>query len=260
MNQPAGNQPPGGLRIGLIGGTGMRLPGELRQRLSTATPYGEASAAPVVAGVGEHELVYLPRHGDPHRLPPHCINYRANLWALQQAGVSAVLAINAVGAMGDGMGAGSLVVPDQLVDYTWGREHSYSDGGDTGLLHIEFGQPFHPLVRKAILAAAQKSGLALIDGGNYAATQGPRLETAAEIRRLMRDGCDLVGMTGMPEAGLAAELGLPYASLCMVSNRAAGLEDEAISLEAIHAILDQTRAMVEALLPGILSELARRLA
>ena len=210
--------------IAIIGGSGLdRWPqlGALTPKTVT-TPYGEP-AAPLLCGqIDGVAVCFLPRHGAGHSLPPHHINYRANLWALKRAGARAVIAVATVGSIPAHMPPGVLVLPDQIVDYTHGRQASYFDGADGRVEHIEFTEPYDPDLRTALLAAASDAGIALIDGATYAATQGPRLETRAEIDRLERDGCHIVGMTGMPEAALARELALPYACLAVVANRAAG--------------------------------------
>ncbi|MDH3337786.1 MAG: S-methyl-5'-thioinosine phosphorylase [Gammaproteobacteria bacterium] len=187
-----------------------------------ATRFGQPSA-PIQRVTFDEQLVYvLPRHGDKHTLPPHVINYRANLLALKELGVEAVIALNTVGVVSDKRLSGELAVPDQIIDYTWGRAHSIYDGEQAEFAHIEFTLPFSASVREALLAAARAAGVDCYDGGVYAATQGPRLETAAEVDRLERDGADYVGMTGMPEASLARELGIDYACLSLIVNRAAG--------------------------------------
>jgi 5'-deoxy-5'-methylthioadenosine phosphorylase len=215
--------------IAILGGSGLdRWPqlGPLTPQ-SVSTPYGEP-AAPLLCGqVGGIAVCFLPRHGAAHSLPPHRINYRANLWALKQAGARAVLAVATVGSIPAHIPPGALVLPDQIVDYTHGREATFFDGdpvdGAGGRVeHIEFTEPYDAGLRAALRTAAADTGIALIDGATYAATQGPRLETRAEIDRLERDGCHIVGMTGMPEAALARELALPYACLAVVANRAAG--------------------------------------
>ncbi len=188
------------------------------------TEYG-APSAPVGARTIAGERVYtLARHGRGHSLPPHAINYRANVAVLKSLDVTAIIALNTVGGIGDA-GDVRLAVPDQLLDYTWGRAHTFFDGGDGIVEHIDFTSPFSSGLRRRLLDAAEAAGVPCRDGGTYAATQGPRLETAAEIDRYERDGADFVGMTGMPEAALAAEAGIDYACLALVVNRAAGRGD-----------------------------------
>lgn len=207
--------------VGVIGGTGLNeIEGVEPHDGKRDTPYGEASHSLVARTWHGHEALFLARHGQPHGIAPHAINYRANLWLLKEAGVDCVIATNAVGGIGTAFTPGVIALPDQLVDYTWGREHTYADHGS--LRHVEFGVPYDVGLRQRLSAAASNRNLDVVTPATYGATQGPRLETAAEIDRMERDGCDLVGMTGMPEAGLARELDLPYAALCLVVNAAAG--------------------------------------
>lgn len=234
--------------IGLIGGSGLsRLPGlNVTGSLHLETRWGHPSG-PLVEGEWQGvPLVFLPRHGAAHSIPPHRINYRANLWALREAGVKAVIAVAATGGLGPDCTPGALVVPDQLIDYTWGRASSFFDGEGAEVVHVDFTEPYDRDLRDDLIAAADAKRLPVVRGGVYGCTQGPRLETTAEINRLARDGCTLVGMTGMPEAVLARELGLPYACLAVVANFAAGRDPgrTIISIEDIHRTLE--RAMVEA--------------
>lgn len=252
--------------LAVIGGTGLnRMNGvtTLGEEV-VETPYGPASAplarlAMQTGQAGAGEFHFLPRHGRPHRIPPHRINYRANLWALKCAGVTQVVAVNAVGGIGARMAAGVIAIPDQIIDYTWGREHSFYDGTDrvagmgSALEHVDFTHPYTPQLRRRLLDAAQRAAVAAVDGGVYAATQGPRLESSAEIRRLANDGCDLVGMTGMPEAALARELGLDYACLCLVVNPAAGEADGEITMEDINRVLAHGMHDVHAILAAMIA-------
>ncbi len=206
--------------IGVISGSmGLALD-EAQEIRSAKTPFGEASAPPRVHVVSGRPLVVLPRHGDDHQFAPHEINYQANVKALHDAGVDEIVALFTVGGIDPVLEPGNLVVPDQLIDYTWGRAHTFS-GSSNGeaVNHVLFDEPYDAALRRRLLAADKEA----IDGGVYACTQGPRLETEAEIRRLSRDGCTIVGMTGMPEASLARELGIPYAAVCLVVNPAAGV-------------------------------------
>lgn len=226
--------------LAIIGGSGLsQLDGlaiDSAQRVTT--PFGDPSAALRVGSFAGQEVVFLPRHGDPHSVPPHRINYRANLRALKDIGVDRILAVNTVGGIAAAIGTGHFVVPHDLVDYTWGREHTFSDGSPgSELMHVDFTCPFDAKMREALLACLRELGCAHSGRGVYAAVQGPRLETAAEILRLERDGCDVVGMTGMPEAALARELGLRYAMLCLVVNPAAGKAAAAISVDDINRVL-----------------------
>lgn len=243
--------------LAVIGGSGLySFPGlEDVERVAVETPFGQASGEVVVGAFNGARLAFLARHGETHTLPPHRINYRANVWALHHLGARRMIGVNAVGGIRSDMGPRTMVLPDQLIDYTHGRDTSFCDVPDAEVRHIDFSAPYTQALRQRLLDAAHSAGIAVIDGGCYGATQGPRLETRAEIARLKRDGCDLVGMTGMPEAALARELGLEYACLALVANFAAGCGDEdEISVEEIFAHLAAATALVPRLLaamPGI---------
>lgn len=213
--------------IGLIGGTGLlNIPDvEVLKKLKIKTPYGSASDEFLLAQIEKKEFIFIPRHGASHTIPPHLINYRANLWGLKKLGVTNVLAIATVGGINDATKPGSVVIPDQILDYTYGREHTIFDGVSHPVEHIDFTQPYNKTFRDSLITFARSSGFQCHVHGTYAAVQGPRLETAAEINRYETDGATVVGMTGMPEASLAKELGLAYASLCPVVNYAAGRGD-----------------------------------
>ncbi len=237
--------------LAIIGGSGLTRLSTLAvtRREVVRTPYGEPSSVLVFGQIAGHDAVFLARHGHGHTIPPHRVNYRANLWALKESRASAVVAVASVGGI-RGHQPGDLVLPHQLIDYTWDREHTYFDGGDRQVVHVDFTHPYSPPLRAKCLAAAQVAAIAVSDGGVYAAVQGPRLESAAEIDRMDRDGATLVGMTGMPEAALARELALPYVSICVVVNHAAGRGDstEAISMECLVQTLDAGMAKVRVLL------------
>jgi len=225
--------------LAVIGGTSVYALAALEavQTHAINTPYGAPSGPVRVGTLAGRQVAFLARHGEGHSLPPHRVNYRANLWALHALGARRVLAINTVGGITERAPPRALLVPDQIIDYTHGREASYWDGpGD--MLHAEFAAPYGKALRDALLVAGVRAGIPLVDGGCYGATQGPRFETAAEIARMRRDGCDVVGMTGMPEAGLARELALDYACVAPVANWAAGCGDGAeISLDEVFANL-----------------------
>lgn len=241
--------------LGVIGGTGVdQLEGlQLVACHQPETPYGAPSRGIQEGSLAGGKVFFLQRHGSPLAIPPHRINYRANLWALKSLGVEDVIAINAVGGISPAMAPGRLVIPDQLIDYTWGREHTVDGGTDGKLMHIDFTEPYDRRLRLSLIAEAEAAGIPHEANAVYGATQGPRLETAAEIRRMARDGCDVVGMTGMPEASLARELGLAYASVCMVVNPAAGLGDQPISLEMMREILEREAGVVRQLLRLVLA-------
>ncbi len=241
--------------LAVIGGSGLaRLAGLTNsQRRVIRTPWGDPSCALTIGELDGLPLVFLARHGYGHTLVPHTINYRANIWALKEAGASEIVAVATVGGIRNDCGPGVIAVPDQIIDYTHGRTNTYFDGPDQPVTHIDFTQPYDEGVRQRLLAAAGAAKEQVIDGGTYGCTQGPRLETAAEIGRLARDGCDLVGMTAMPEAALAREQDMPYASLAVVANHAAGRGDSKhrIELDAIGPILDQSMARVRKILAAL---------
>jgi 5'-methylthioinosine phosphorylase len=240
------------VRLGIIGGTGALELFDVERSTAITTPFGAPSERPRQLRVDGGAVWFLGRHGNPHRIPPHKVNYRANIHALKALGANTVLAINAVGGVSPSLSAGDLVVPDQLVDYTWGRAHTFSDGGSAPLQHIDFTRPFDGPLRALVLRVAGRAGIDVADGGCIAVTQGPRLETAAEVRLLDAAGCDLVGMTTMPEAALAREAGLDYASLCVVANPAAGLDDAPITEADIAAVLERAMERVRAFLEHLL--------
>lgn len=240
--------------LGVIGGSGLYALAGLKdvQRHRLETPFGTPSGEVVTGVLGAQRVAFLARHGEDHRLAPHRVNYRANVWALHQLGVRHLVAVNAVGGIRADLGPRSIVVPDQLIDYTSGRAGSFHDVEGAKVEHVDFSEPYAAPLRRQLLAAAAAAGVAAVDGGCYGVTQGPRLETRAEIARMRRDGCDLVGMTGMPEAVLARELGVDYACLALVANYAAGCGDEAeISIAEIFAHLESATARVPAILAAL---------
>ena len=244
------------LSLAVIGGTGVYRIAELEHVEShlPETRYGFPSGPVRVGMLGGKRVAFLARHGEEHGVPPHKINYRANLVALQMVGATRVLALNTVGGITERMGPTVLALPDQIIDYTWGRISTLGEEPGSEVLHVDFGDPYTPALRAQVLAAAQKANVALVDGGCYGATQGPRLETKAEIARMRRDGCDLVGMTGMPEAGLARELGLQYACLSIVANWAAGCGDAAeITMAEVLANVETASIGIPSVLRALLA-------
>jgi 5'-deoxy-5'-methylthioadenosine phosphorylase len=241
--------------LGVIGGTGLEQLSELHERReeSVVTPYGPPSAPLIHGRLGHRPIVFLARHGQGHVAAPHDINYRANLWALREAGVDAIVAVAAVGTIVEPPGPGGLCIPDQLIDYTHGRAATFFEGPDAPVEHVDFSEPYTPALRHRLIEAASAAGIEVVDGGCYGATQGPRLETSAEIRRLARDGCTLVGMTGMPEAALARELNVDYACCAVVANRAAGLDREPLSLERMRNDLRSGMERIPRLLAQLVS-------
>jgi 5'-methylthioadenosine phosphorylase len=238
--------------LAILGGSGLTEFANLRidRKQIVRTPFGEPSGPLTYGHVGETEVVFLARHGYGHTLAPHEINYRANLWALHSRGVTRVLSVCTVGGITAEFTAGVLAVPDQIIDYTWGRKSTFFEGAEQPVVHVDFTHPYDEPTRELLLAAAADAGEAVVPRGTYAAVQGPRLETAAEVNRLDRDGAHLVGMTGMPEAALARELGLAYAAVAVVANPAAGRSGsrESISLEGIAQVLDTAMGRVRAII------------
>ena len=241
--------------LGLIGGTGLTRLDESLETLHVTTPYGEPSAPLSVVETEPVRLLFLPRHGNPHRFPPHCVNYRANMWALKEAGATQVLAVSAVGGIGEAYAPGTLAVSDQLVDFTSGREHTYHDSPDVPLVHVDFTHPYEGPLRNNLLAAADAASIDVVNGGCIGVFQGPRLESAGEIRMARNAGCDMAGMTSMPEAGLARELGIDYAGLAVVSNWGAGVHDELICEDNIAETLKEPMARVRTLLAALIARL-----
>lgn len=236
--------------IAIIGGSGLTDLKNLHitRREVMRTPYGEPSAPMTFGELGGQEVVFLPRHGASHTIPPHAINYRANIWALKETGVRFVIAVAAVGGIAASLNDSDLVFPDQILDYTYGRSHTFFGGEHKRVTHVDFTYPYCEQLRAVLLAAAREASIDAQPSATYAATQGPRFESAAEIRRLERDGADIVGMTGMPEAALARELELCYATVAVVANRAAGKTEGVISLRQIEQNLATGMSKVRALL------------
>jgi 5'-deoxy-5'-methylthioadenosine phosphorylase len=244
--------------FGILGGSGLTSFAELEidRREVVRTPWGEPSGPVTIGRIGDAQVAFLPRHGHGHTIPPHAINYRANLHALKTIGVEGVIAVASVGGIRDDMHPGAIALLDQMLDYTWGRESTYFDGPEYPVTHIDFTLPYDPALRARMLEVAAAVGHPLIDGGCYACMQGPRLETAAEIDRVESDGADVVGMTLMPEAALARELDMPYAALAVVVNHAAGRGDSklAISTADITRTLELAMKNVRALIVSFVRE------
>ena len=241
--------------LGIIGGSGLTQLAnmDVSHREIVRTPYGEPSGPLTFGRIGCQEVAFIARHGYGHTIPPHLVNYRANMHALKASGVTQAVSVASVGGIRSDLGPGELVVPHQIIDYTWGREMTFQSGGDGPVVHVDFTDPYDPAVRALLLDVARRVGEKVGDGAVYATTQGPRLETAAEINRLQGDGADVVGMTGMPEAGLARELGLPYAALCVVANWASGRADSlhGIRFESLEAVLQEAMARVRRIIEGL---------
>jgi 5'-deoxy-5'-methylthioadenosine phosphorylase len=243
--------------LGIIGGTGLTQLAnlEITHRKVARTPYGEPSGALTFGRLCDQEVIFLARHGYGHTIPPHEVNYRANLWALKNHGVNRVVSVATVGGIHPELIPGILVIPDQIIDYTHGRAATYFVGSDKPVVHLDFTFPYCDAMRAALLQAAASAGIRLRDGGVYGAVQGPRLETAAEINRIERDGADMVGMTGMPEAYLARELELCYAAVGVVVNYAAGrgLSAEGIQMGKIQSVLGEVMLQVRHLLEQLVT-------
>jgi|SRR5688572_30269995 5'-methylthioadenosine phosphorylase len=210
--------------LAIIGGSGLnRLANlDVSRRHIVRTPHGEPSGALTFGRIEGREVVFLARHGYGNTIPPHEVNYRANIWALHSVNVTDVVSVVSVGGIRADLPPGALAVPDQIIDYTHGRPSTFFTRASHSVTHIDFTHPYCESMRQRLLKAAAATGEDVVAGGTYAATQGPRLETAAEILRLERDGADMVGMTGMPETALAREIGLCYAAIAVVVNHAAG--------------------------------------
>ncbi|NJD25488.1 MAG: S-methyl-5'-thioinosine phosphorylase [Betaproteobacteria bacterium] len=239
--------------LAIIGGSGLTTLSNLdvSHREVVRTPYGEPSGALVFGQVCGNPAMFLPRHGYGHTIPPHLVNYRANLWAIHHHRASAVISVASVGGIRADLEPGDILIPDQIIDYTWGRKSTFFDGNGSPVTHVDFTEPYDRALRERIVAASAELALPVKVGGVYAATQGPRLESAAEINRLERDGADIVGMTGMPEAVLARELELPYAAISVVANHAAGRASSANGIhferleQVLHEAMGRVRTIIE---------------
>lgn len=223
------------MTLAIIGGTGLtQIEGlTITGQQSVQTPFGPPSADYVTGELNGKQLIFLARHGNPHRIPPHKINYRANIWGLQQLGVTEIIAVAAVGGIGAAMSPAQIAVPTQIIDYSYGREHTFFADDLEHVTHIDFTEPYTPALRQRIIQAANNANIEIVTSGTYGCTQGPRLETVAEIKRMAQDGCDLVGMTGMPEAALARELDIAYANISVVANWGAGIVEGEITMAEI---------------------------
>lgn len=242
-------------KLAIIGGSGLtQLEGlEIIDEIYLSTPWGKPSAPITVGKINKNEVYFLPRHGDPHVIPPHKINYRANIWSLKEAGVNEIIAVNAVGGITEEMTPCRIVIPNQLIDYTHGRADTFHEENLEEVVHIDFTEPYSETLRDELFMAAEsENDMDICKIAIYAVTQGPRLETTAEIRRLEKDGCDIVGMTSMPEASLAREVGIEYACVSLVVNWAAGKTDEIITMEIIENNLKEGMGKVMTLLSSFL--------
>lgn len=237
-------------KIAIIGGTSSStlIDGSVYNTLRMETPYGDPSSELLLTKIGDKEVVFLARHGSRHTIPPHKVNYRANIYALKQYGVDTIIAVNAVGGITEQMYPGRIIIPEQIVDYTYGRQQTFYDDDLSQIMHVDFTHPYSSHLRQKLAALGAVEALDIFVGGVYAATQGPRLETAAEIQKLAADGCNVVGMTGMPEAALARELDLHYICLAVVSNWAAGKIDAEFTMAMIKEQLQKSMHKIQSLL------------
>jgi len=243
-------------KLAIIGGTGLSQMGELTLISSEQieTPFGAPSAPYVLGSFNGNEVIFLARHGNPHTIAPHKINYRANIWGLKQLGVSEIIAVAAVGGITPSMAPAHIAIPDQIIDYSYGREHTFFADEQEMVTHIDFTFPYNKQLRQRLIEAATEKNINISTTGTYGCTQGPRLESAAEITRMERDGCDLVGMTGMPEAALAKELNINYATLAVVANWAAGKSEGEISMDEIELHVKNGMTNITQLLSTLLSK------
>jgi len=250
------------VKLGIIGGSLLKDIGKLTQvtEEKIKTPFGDPSASFIMGKIDNVDIVYLNRHGRGHHLAPHQVNYRANMFALKLLEVTHIIAIAAVGGITEKMSPMKCVVPDQIIDYTYGRLQTYNDGDEEEVKHIDFSYPFDDNLRKKIIHAITMAALDVETVATYGATQGPRLETIAEIRRLHQDGCDIVGMTAMPEAALARELDIDYANLSLVVNWAAGAgvaegeSAEVISMDEIKQRMSDGNAIMEKIVYNFIAQ------
>lgn len=243
--------------VGLIGGSGVYDPEILSdvRKVQVPTPFGDVNV-----DIGRHgslEVVFLQRHGTGHKIPPHRINYRANIWALWKIGVAKIISTSAVGSLNQSMPPGTIVMVDQFIDFTKGRETTFFDGGEFGLAHVDFSEPYCPGLRAIIQDAATAEGIECLNGGCYICVDGPRYETPAEIRAFRSLGADLVGMTNVPEVVLARELGLCYATICMVTNWAAGISQNKLSHEEVLSMMKANSVKLKSLLMRALADVQR---
>ncbi len=242
------------MTLAIIGGTGLTKIDELELigKQTVETPFGSPSADYLFGLLHGRKIIFLARHGNPHLIPPHKINYRANIWGLKHLGVTQIIAVAAVGGITRNMAPSHLAIPDQIIDYTYGREHTFFADNLDHVTHIDFSYPYNAKLRADLTAAAITASVATSPIGTYGCTQGPRLESAAEIQRMERDGCDMVGMTGMPEAALARELGLDYATIAVIANWAAGKTENEITMSEIERHLEKGIANAALLLKAFI--------
>ena len=243
-------------KLAIIGGTGLtQLNGlSIIKRETLTTPYGMPSADFITGEYHQKDIIFLARHGNPHTIAPHKINYRANIWGLKHLGVEKIIAVAAVGGITPEMAPAHIAIPDQIIDYSHSRLQTFFEDENYPVTHIDFTYPYHRALRAALIIAAAKADITISPIGTYGCTQGPRLETAAEIKRMEKDGCDLVGMTGMPEASLAKELEMDYAAISVIANWAAGKTAGEITMAEIERHLHNGMINVAKLLKAFISQ------
>jgi len=243
-------------KLAIIGGTGLtQLNGlSIIKRETLTTPYGSPSADFITGEYNQKEIIFLARHGNPHTIAPHKINYRANIWGLKHLGVEKIIAVAAVGGITPEMTPAHIAIPDQIIDYSHSRLQTFFEDENYPVTHIDFTYPYNRALRAALIMAATKADITISPIGTYGCTQGPRLETAAEIKRMEKDGCDLVGMTGMPEASLAKELEMDYAAISVIANWAAGKTAGEITMAEIERHLHNGMINVAKLLKAFISQ------
>ncbi len=235
--------------IGIIAGSGIQELGcdSIVATREIKTPYGDPSDYYRICNISGTDVVFLPRHGIPHHIPPHKINYRANLWGFKELGIRELISINAVGGISPYLRPGDIVLPDQIIDMTWGRESTFFDREE--VVHIDFTEPFCSSLRELLHCSAEKAGIPLKRSGTYVCTNGPRLESGAEIRFFANIGADIVGMTVMPEASLARELEICFASLSVITNYAAGISKNRLTtgevVETMKASLERIKILIK---------------
>jgi len=242
-------------KLAIIGGTGLtQMEGlNITSTKQLETPFGSPSAPYSIGSINGKEVIFLARHGSPHTIPPHKINYRANIWGLKQLGVTQIIAVAAVGGISSNMAPAHIAIPDQIIDYSYGREHTFFADDLDAVTHIDFTFPYNPQLRHRLIQTALQHKIKISETGTYGCTQGPRLESAAEINRMERDGCDLVGMTGMPEAALAKELEIEYATIAVVANWAAGKTEGEITMSEIEHHVNNGMHQVAKILENYIS-------
>ena len=242
-------------KLAIIGGTGLtQLSGlTIIKRDKINTHYGPPSADFVTGELNQKEVIFLARHGNPHTIAPHKINYRANIWGLKQLGAEQIIAVAAVGGITEEMTPAHIAIPDQIIDYSHDRKHTFFEDENYPVTHIDFTYPYSQKLRSALITAAAKANINISLSGTYGCTQGPRLETAAEIKRMEKDGCNIVGMTGMPEAALAKELGMDYAAISVIANWAAGKTAGEITMAEIEQHLHVGMANISQILKSFIA-------